>query len=76
MTVHVPEQPQDARESRRELVLAVVEQPVEASAEVVVIVLQPLQPGWLVGALEGGLGLFGQVQEVIGMPASDRFGLA
>ena len=60
----------------RELGLAVVEEPVEARAEVVVIVLQPLQPGRLLGALQGRLGLFGEREEVIRVPATDLVGLA
>ena len=40
------------------------------------IVLELLQPGRLVGALQGRFGALGQGQEVVGVPAPDLVDLA
>ena len=75
VAVHVPEQPQRPREPHRGVDLAVVEEPVEAPAEVVVLVLEALQPDSLLGALQERLGPLGQREEPLRVPATDRVGV-
>jgi hypothetical protein len=53
----------------------VVEETVEARAEVVVLVLQALQPDRLLGSFQERLGFLGEREEPLHVPATGRVGL-
>ena len=74
--VHEPQSAQRGGQAPAPLGVRCRQSPAQGGAKVVVLDLQPGQPGVLVGTLELGLGPLGEIEEVLEMPVPALLGLA
>src|SRR5262245_58625014 len=76
MGARVPVPPERGAHAQADLDLVSVERPLQRRAQVVVLLLQPLEPGALLGADQLGFAGLGQLEEEAGVPRLDMLRLS